>query len=249
MMWSLLRGTEWSMLFDVVSPSFFDVLPAGRVASAVKDLAASTRSSRRAADAREARGAALRGSGLGITLDDDAQALAKATPASRDPDRQARGQRLLELYFHQLYVGETTLLDLRPERAVALGDTLRWDPGNLHVRWAGDFLPAMRDLYAGFYRDDEARFQGALEALDLVAAEDVFRRQFGDGDQRAVRFEVATFRSTFHEAFLRCKEAGQQLHGDFVALGVYLATLYLHLEALGGTFDVRDAFERGSAGA
>ncbi|MEO0323313.1 MAG: hypothetical protein AAF447_10180 [Myxococcota bacterium] len=249
MIWSLLRGTEWSMLLDVVSPSFFEVLPAGRVAGAVKDLAGSMRSTRRAQEAREARGAALRMSGLPIVLDDDAQSLAKATPAGRDPDRQARGQRLLELYFHQLYAGEVTLLDLRPERSVALGETLRWDPGNLHVRWAEDFLPAMRDLYAGFYRDDEARFQSALEALDLVAAEDVFRRQFGDGDQRAVRFEVAAFRSTFHEAFLRCKEAGQQLHGDFVALGVYLATLYLHLEALGGTFDVRDAFERGSGGA
>ena len=215
----------------------------------MKDLARGTRSASRAREAREARAALLRASGLSIVVDADARALAKATPPGSDPDRQARGQRLLELYFHQLYAGEVTLLDLRPERAVALGETLRWDPGALHVRWAADFLPAMRDLYAGFYRDDEARFQLALEALDLVAAEDVFRRQFGEGDQRAVRFEVAAFRSTFHEAFLRCKEAGQQLHGDFVALGVYLATRYLHLEALGGTFDVRDAFERGSAGA
>jgi hypothetical protein len=57
-----------------------------------------------------------------------------------------------------------------------------------------------------------------------------------------VRFEVKQFISTFHEVFLRCKASRTALHPDFLPLGLYLATLYDHLERLGMAVDVVAAF-------
>ena len=68
---------------------------------------------------------------------------------------------------------------------------------------------------------------------------------FGEDDQRAVRFRSTVFHSTFHQAFVSCRDAGVSLHRNFLALGIYLACLYDLLEALDLEFDVRDAFERG----
>lgn len=251
-MWKqLLQGTEWSQLRDLVSPTFFEVLPAGRLASQVGELAGNYGSRGGFRETWAAREAALEASPVEVVLDDGARRGGIADAEREGEARARRGQRVLELYFHQLYAGDRTLLDLRPERFTADdGDgPLRWRPAAMWLRWADDFLPAVRDLYAGFYGDDDARFRGALEALSITAAEDVFRRQFGEGDQHAVAFHVPTFRETFHEAFIRCRDAGAQLHGNFVALGIYLATLYVHLEALGGTFDVRTAYFRGREGA
>lgn len=252
-MWKqLLKGTEWSQLRDLVSPTFFEVLPAGRLASQVGELAGNYGSRGGFREAWAAREASLDASDVAVVLDDEARR-GGITDAEREGEaRGRRGQRVLELYFHQLYAGERTLLDLRPERFTADGGDgpLRWRPAAMWIRWAGDFLPPIRELYGGFYEGDDDRFRAALEALGITPAEDVFRRQFGEGDQHAVAFHVPTFRDTFHDAFLRCRDAGSQLHGNFVALGIYLATLYVHLEALGGTFDVRTAYFRGrGAGA
>jgi hypothetical protein len=125
-----------------------------------------------------------------------------------------------------------------------------WRPGWLFVRWDPAFLAALRDLYAGFYLEDPPRFDAAIARLSLEPARDVFLEHFGGGDQREVRFERATFVHTFHDAFLACRDAPAgpggapraQLHGNFLALGLYLATLYEHLERLGLAFDVRSAY-------
>jgi hypothetical protein len=123
------------------------------------------------------------------------------------------------------------------------------------VRWDAAFLAALRDLYAGSYLGDAARFDAAIARLSLEPARDVFLSHFGGGDQREVRFERATFVHTFHDAFLACRDAPPgpggaprpPLHGNFLALGLYLATLYEHLERLGLAFDVRAAYTAAGA--
>jgi hypothetical protein len=52
--------------------------------------------------------------------------------------------------------------------------------------------------------------------------------------------------STFHQVFVLCRDAKQSLHPDFLPLGLYLATLYDHLERLGAAVDVLAAFEKAS---
>ena len=86
-----------------------------------------------------------------------------------------------------------------------------------------------------------------LAALGLAQAEGAIRSQFGEGQQHAVRFLLEDFQKKFQDVFVRCQETGSRIDTGFLSLGLYLATLYEHLEALGESFDVRAAFDAASA--
>jgi hypothetical protein len=79
--------------------------------------------------------------------------------------------------------------------------------------------------------------------LGLAEAEDAIRAQFGLAEQRAVRFSLRDFQQKFQDVFVRCQETGSRIDPGFLSLGLYLATLYEHLEALGEPLDVRAAFD------
>jgi hypothetical protein len=241
---SLLGAGDWADLKDFLTPTVFDVLPARAAQRQVTELLGARL---RPGDARRAR-EALRVEGLRVTDD-----RLRGTERVEDLDaaaRALRGQRVLTLYFHQLLHHDVALLDLRAARFRQEGAETAWRPDWLHVRWDPAFLTALRDLYGGYYLGDDARFDSAISRLSLDPAREVFLAHFGGGDQREVRFERATFVHTFHHAFLACRDAPvaaggaarAPLHGNFLALGLYLATLYEHLERLGLGFDVRAAY-------
>jgi hypothetical protein len=239
----LLRATEWGQLLDFVSPSFFAVLSARDLARASKDLIASTRDDadfRRIARALDRR---LTRREVPLRLAPDAQdAEPEGLAHSSRETRVTRGQLVLRLYFEQLLHADAALLDLRGSRFALRDGSLVWSPARGFVRWNPDFLKGIRRMYRGFYAESEKDFRAGLEALNLEPAADLFREHFGEGEQTAVRFEMAHFTRSFHAVFVRCKEHGVRLQPDFVALGVHLASLYEHLEALGEPLDVRAAF-------
>jgi hypothetical protein len=243
----MLRSTEWGQLLDFVSPSFFEVLSARALAGAARGLIASTRDAagfRAAADAVAERLAA-RAMPIRLELEASGAAASQARKPGRDA-RIARGQLVLRLYFEQILGADASLLDLRGARFAARGEALVWTPSRGFVRWDPAFLDAIRRMYRGFYAGEDAAFQAALADLHLDVAADLFLDHFGAGDQSAVRFEMAHFTRSFHAVFLRCREHGVRLHPDFVALGVYLAALYEHLEGLDVPLDVRGAFAAAS---
>ena len=106
----------------------------------------------------------------------------------------------------------------------------------------------MRALYRGFYLGDDVLFREGLAALGLAKAEDAIRAQFGEGQQRAVRFLLKDFQQKFQDVFVRCQETGSRIDTGFLSLGLYLATLYEHLDALGEPFDARAAFDAVNGG-
>ena len=61
--------------------------------------------------------------------------------------------------------------------------------------------------------------------------------------QRAVLFSLRDFQQKFQDVFVRCQDTGSRIATEFLPLGLYRATRYEHLEALGETFDARAAFE------
>ncbi len=231
-----VSGTEWSQFADYLSPSFFDVVPARALRRVLGSLTATSLRPRRVRAAKAERDQTLREAGLPLTLD----------PARRHPPRAglATGDVILSLYFHQLEHGPTALLDLRSTSFSSADGQLLWEPAGLVHAWAPGIREALSRLYRGYYGGDDAMFEAALRELALEPAREVFLAQFGTGDQRAVRFEMRKFHDSFHEAFVVCRDAGVELDGDFIALGIYLATLYEHLEALGGEWDVRAAWQR-----
>lgn len=244
MLGRLLSGGEFGQWASFVTPAFFNVMPSKALWQRFKELAQSARDRDLHAAVIRERQALLARSSLEVAL------IGPGTPPRAQAEGapipvEERAARVVALYFHQILHGDTTLLDLRHQAFSSQGP-LDWRPAAWIARWDEAFIGALRRIYAGFYRDDEDEFRAGLRALSLTHAEDVFKRHFGDG-QRTVRFEVKHFVATFHQVFLACRDAGTRLHPDFLPLGLYLASMYDHLERLGVPVDVVAAFERASA--
>jgi hypothetical protein len=227
-------------LLDFVSTSLFDAMPVGALMAHGRELAGNA-TGRSAEPVREGIEKRLEAAGIPVRIEPN-RSFEVPAPAVR----RSLGQRAPEVYFAQLFDGEETLLDLRlagwgPQSPDA---TPTWGPRALWIRWDAGFLAGVRDLYLGFYRDDDAAYTRVVKTLGLGDAGELLRKHFGEGDQRAVRFDSTVFQTTFHHVFVRCRDEGIELHRNFLALGVYLATLYDLLEGLDEAFDVRSAFER-----
>lgn len=244
MLWSLIKRTEWRPFLDLLSPSFFRVVPAGPLLKEVRHLASLYRSSDELERAIAHRSGSLKRAGLPIRIVARDTSFASAMPRNAG----TRGQHLLELYFHQVFSDGLVLLDLRLERFCEEGHALSWNPSGALADWSPEFRRAVRALYRGFYLGDDVLFREGLAALGLAKAEDAIRSQFGEGQQRAVRFLLKDFQQKFQDVFVRCQETGSRIDTGFLSLGLYLATLYEHLDALGEPFDARAAFDAVNGG-
>jgi hypothetical protein len=241
MIGKILGSGQLGKLASFVSPAFFDVMPARSLWKRSRSLLAGTRDREAFRHAVAARSSELARCLPSIELIPDGPSKSHAPVAGGSA--AARGERVVELYFHQLFHGETVLLDIRGTSFTVAGDKLIWHPASWLANWSPEFISALRDIYLGFYRHDDDQFRRGLSALSLTNAEDLFRKQFGGGQER-VTFRTVDFVDTFHQVFQRCKQARVALHPDFLPLGIYLAALYDHLEDLAVPVDVAAAFDR-----
>jgi hypothetical protein len=245
-MWrSLLKSAEWKPFMELLSPSFFDVVPAAVLLGQATSLTRNFGDGANFEAARRARAATLAAAGVAVEL-------APVLPASTQPpvDPQQVGSTLLELYFHQVLKGGSVLLDLRSSTfSTQAGSRLLWTPAPAFVVFEPAFHQGLSQLYRGFYLNNPTQFSQGAQALGLATAQEAIRKQLGDGDQSRVHFTLRGFQQRFHHVFAECKATHAKLHPQFIALGIGLSTLYAHLETLGGTQDVRTAFNRALEGA
>ena len=172
-----------------------------------------------------------------------------------DSDKKAAGENLLALYFYQLYHGDTVFLDLRQDRFRYEGSTLHWSPNGLWIELGNEFVVGMRELYNGFYDQDDQALRTGLDRLGLTPEhmDEPTRRQlinllddhFGGGRDEPVAFPIKKFVASFDKLFQFLKTNNVKLSGDFLFLGIYLVTLYLHLDYLDQEYDVAASFQRG----
>ena len=168
-----------------------------------------------------------------------------ATSSLTQPQRRGLGQLALQLYFAQLFRSETALIDLWSSRfGIDQAGDVVWVPRPIYVQWDPVFSGAVRDVYAGFFTDDNELFRSGLDRLGLGAAGAVLLRHLGEGNQRSVRFSEAGLQSTLRDivALRGVRQLG--LHRNFVAFGLYLASLHELLASLDLAFDVRAAYLR-----
>lgn len=233
----LLKSADLRQLSSFVSPAFFDVLPARKIWSRGRSLMIS-KSSSEYRDAVRARASSLSALPLAVAL--------PGQPGSSDSlggDQLAHATRLVTLYFEQLYSDSPTLLDLRADSARDRDGQLAWDPAPWVCKWSPEFQEPLRGLYQGFYEPNDALLKESMKALRIDLAEDLFRKHFGSHPEKQ-RFVMKDFVNTFHQVFVRCKDAKRELHEDFLALGVYLATLYDHLDGIAVEVDVPACYAR-----
>lgn len=241
-----LRGTSWSHLLDYASPALFDVIPARALLAQSRELFSNRSDSKRFSEIRERIGALLHERGI------DVQVLHGPRPSGELPltelPEQIRsdiGQRILEIFFTQLFGGQDALLDLRGEKfAAAKAGALHWRPGALYVHWQPEFLKGLRELYIGFYLGDDTRFDAGLQQLNMAGSGSALRNLLGRDDPRNTRFDIDSFHENFHELFVSYRDRGVPLHRNFLPLGVSLMCLYSTLDSLDVALDVRAAVDR-----
>lgn len=240
------RGSSWSHFIDYASPALFDVMPLRALLAQGKEFVSGGSDGHCYVKVRERIASSLLARGLDVELGAQESHAKGLVPAELSEDaRRQVGDRILEIYFTQIFAGDETILDLRGDSfSTSEGASLQWRPKAFYVQWEPDFLKGLRDLYAGFYLDEAARFDAGLLQLGLQDSGDALVIHLGSGDQRSVRFETSALHSSFHDTFLACRDRGVALHRNFLALGIYLVCLYDVLESLELEYDVRGAFER-----
>ena len=139
-------------------------------------------------------------------------------------------------------------IDLRLARFGADGAGLLFNPNGLWIELRTDFREGMLALYRSFYSSDDSAFDKALrqmgmlhEDLSPTASEELKQLLFNHFgiDQRSQRFSIDAFKASFDELFSFFVSHDYKLHSDFVFVGFYLITLYLTLEQLGQSHNVR----------
>lgn len=158
------------------------------------------------------------------------------------------GDDILRLYFAQWAVDAGLFLDLRASRFGVDDDQLVYAPNGLWIQLRPSFRAGMLALYRSFYSADDASFESALRQMGLLRPglsesataelKELLHAHFGL-DQRAQRFSINVFKSSFDDLFEFFIANDYKLHSDFVWVGFYLITLYLTLEQLNQPHNVR----------
>lgn len=175
-----------------------------------------------------------------------------SSPNSIAAGGEGLGQVLLELYFRQIYNPAGIFLDLRPGTFFQKSEgAYIWTPNGLWIKWDESFRQGLLQIYEGYYGDNPDRLRAGLAQVGLTRAdfssekikevETMLLSHIG-GDTTSQKFEVSNFTRSFEQLFQFLLKNEIRLSGDFLYLGVYLAGLYLHLQKLGGAYDVRRAF-------
>lgn len=251
----LLAGSDWSHLLSLASPSFFEVVSARDLSVRAAELARNWFDRRKYLECVTTLESSLASNDIGIDVVavNPSRSLIpfRSEPtAFSDCPVVGDGDAVLRLFFRQIATTETVFLDLRSCRFCRSSEAARakFRPLPLYAHWQPEFVQGVRQLYRGFYEDEPTLFAQATRELGVSVANDLFERAFGGEKKHACRCSLAEFRQTFHEVFLRCRDANVSFHPDFVTLGILLATLYDHLETLAGTYDVAAAYRQAQPG-
>ena len=236
---------EWGSLIELI-PSSTELVTPGAMARQGVELLSNAANARRFLTVLSSAQSHLRDARIPVLIQHPKEAL-RLSPIDELSRSQRRwlGQIGLELYFAQLFRSEVTVVDLWPSRLGVdeAGDAV-WAPRPLYLRWDASFRQGLQDVYAGFFLDDESRFEHGVSALGLGGVGDILVGHFGMGNQRSVRFGTDALRQTLVAMADQRKSTDDALHPNFIAFGLYLVALHDLLEALGMNFDVRAAFMR-----
>lgn len=158
---------------------------------------------------------------------------------------------VLKLYFLQLKNPHGVFLDLRPSRfKMDLQVEHTFVPNFLQYKFGEDFKKSLIKLYTGFYGNAEDKFKEALDELGLTKGlssskkeelASMFHAHFGGGDKEQAEFDLLTFNDSFFSIFKFFVDNKIKLSADFIYLGVYLITLYMHMDKT-GPINVKEIF-------
>lgn len=166
--------------------------------------------------------------------------------------RKQCGEKVLSIYFRQLFGDAPLFFDLRPAHLFWVDNTLIWEPTKAFYALDPSFRWSLQNLYRGYYGDDLPLLKRALRELKLVpdgvgaATESrviaLLLHEFSGGKDDSVRFSLQHFRKSFDALFELVLEGGNRLPADFAFIGLLLASLHMTLEALDVELEVYPQF-------
>ncbi len=162
------------------------------------------------------------------------------------------GEKILQIYFSQFFENDLTVhLDYRGS-FTCVDQTLYWKPSRLHYKFSNQFIEGVRQLYQGFYLEDNSQFERGLKLIGIISEsmnekdkEDIielFTQHFGEGKSGLIRFSLAKLQVSFNEIFAFFLKKDIPLNPEFAVLGVALVTLYSVLQEIPEALDVKSAF-------
>lgn len=162
------------------------------------------------------------------------------------------GEKLLTLYFAQLFSSNGLFLDLRSTHFADDGQELKWHPTGFWTKFDEDFREGLLKVYEGFYLENDELYYSGLEEIGLLKPEfkdadkkilgDLFREQFGGAQNQEMRFSLQHFQTSIIKMsdFMLSKKV--RISKDFLYLGIYLVTLYSSLEATNEHLPVKEIY-------
>jgi len=162
------------------------------------------------------------------------------------------GDAILRLYFSQLFSPHGVFLDLRPNHFSMVENNLLWHPSGLWTKFNENFRIGLIKVYEGFYLQNEELYLEGLREIGMLddrwgekdknQLANLFKSHFGSALDKEMHFSLDHFQASILKVsnFMLDKEVS--ISKDFLYLGIYLVTLYYHLEKTQSTHPVKDIF-------
>ena len=185
---------------------------------------------------------------FGIHLVSDVDAQAKEAHQMGQP----AAEKILCLYFAQLFSPHGLFLDLGPSHLDFNQGGLNFHPNGLWTKFHPDFSLGLKKIYDGFYLEDESLFHQGLLACGLTSKDwqesdrlklaTLFKSHFGASLTSEMSFDLETFKESFFRVADFMLEKKVIISTDFLYLGIALVTLYSSLEKTKAKVNVKKVY-------
>lgn len=166
-------------------------------------------------------------------------------------DDKSLGIFALRLYFYQIFHLHAFSLDLRRSH-FCYANFWIYESEKLGYQFSQSFISGLKNTYKSYYLNQTQGMEESLEQLKLFAPTwntdqkkallNLFLEHFKAGADRPIYFKISDMLESFGNIFFYIKDNGGKVPSEFALLGIYLASLYLTLEATGQDYDVKEAF-------
>lgn len=168
------------------------------------------------------------------------------------PKEKWVGEKILTLYFAQIFSPDGLFLDLRSNHFSAHDRILRWSPSSFWTQFHEDFRQGLLKVYEGFYLENDELYLQGLEEIGLLKPEfsqedknelaDLFREHFGGRLNEEMNFRLESFRNSIISMSNFMLNKKVNISKDFLYLGIYLVTMYSVLENIGESYPVKQIY-------
>lgn len=167
-------------------------------------------------------------------------------------DKKWTGEKILTLYFTQIFSSEGLFLDLRSTHFQSEENLLKMHPNGLWTQFDEKFRHGLLKVYEGFYLENDSLYYQGMEDIGLLDPNfdvedkkelgDLFRKQFGNALHEEMKFELEHLRNSMVSMSHFMLNKKIKISKDFLYLGIYLVTMYSVLEELGEKYPVKEIY-------